>query len=181
MDPDEYLKVSLLSSVVPQRLCGGTKDVVASEGPGRHRVAEDVVLLAPGAGAAARRPARTPQTPPANLSASSSLSLLCLCLSVPVFSPSLLSSYLPGSQDDLLRRAVGKHGGRNWKQVPHEAHHSQIVCHSDEVLTHWKQIADLVPDKSATQCLHRWQRVLNPTVVKGPWRKEVSLERFSAD
>ena len=109
------------------------------------------------------------------------MSSLSLSLSVPVFSPSLLSSYLPGSQDDLLRRAVGKHGGRNWKQVPHEAHHSQIVCHSDEVLTHWKQIADLVPDKSATQCLHRWQRVLNPTVVKGPWRKEVSLERFSAD
>ena len=65
-----------------------------------------------------------------------------------IVSPKTSYSWLP-EQDDMLRKAVGKHGGRNWKQI-----------------------ASLVPGKSATQCLHRWQRVLNPTVVKGPWRKE---------
>eukprot|EP01052_Picozoa_sp_SAG31_P001037 SAG31_NODE_33_length_32018_cov_69.763088_21_plen_542_part_00 len=67
---------------------------------------------------------------------------------LPIVSPRTSYSWLP-EQDNQLRAAVGKHGGRNWKQI-----------------------ASLVPDKSATQCLHRWQRVLNPTVVKGPWRKE---------
>ena len=50
----------------------------------------------------------------------------------------------------------------------------------------WKQIAASVPQKSATQCLHRWQRVLNPNVIKGPWRQEEDdtlrelVERFGS-
>lgn len=27
-------------------------------------------------------------------------------------------------------------------------------------------------NKSATQCLHRWQKVLDPALVKGPWTEE---------
>jgi len=52
-------------------------------------------------------------------------------------------------QDDVLRKAVAENGGKNWKQI-----------------------ASSVPGKSPTQCLHRWQRVLNPNVVKGPWKAE---------
>lgn len=54
-----------------------------------------------------------------------------------------------GDQDDVLRKAVAENGGKNWKQI-----------------------ASSVPGKSPTQCLHRWQRVLNPNVVKGPWKQE---------
>ena len=52
-------------------------------------------------------------------------------------------------QDELLRKSVEKHGGRNWKKI-----------------------AASVPDKSGSQCLHRFQRALNPNVIKGPWRPE---------
>jgi hypothetical protein len=53
------------------------------------------------------------------------------------------------AQDDQLRAMVKLHGGRNWKKIAE----------------------DLV-NKTDVQCLHRWQKVLNPELVKGPWRKE---------
>lgn len=38
----------------------------------------------------------------------------------------------------------------------------------------WKKIAETAfgNEKSDVQCLHRWQKVLNPKLVKGPWTKE---------
>ncbi|XP_047342057.1 transcription factor MYB3R-5-like [Impatiens glandulifera] len=36
----------------------------------------------------------------------------------------------------------------------------------------WKKIAQFFPDRSEVQCLHRWQKVLNPELVKGPWTQE---------
>jgi len=36
----------------------------------------------------------------------------------------------------------------------------------------WKNIATFVPGKTYVQCLHRWQKVLNPNLVKGPWTEE---------
>ncbi|XP_068668527.1 transcription factor MYB3R-3-like [Aristolochia californica] len=33
----------------------------------------------------------------------------------------------------------------------------------------WKKIAEFFPDRSEVQCLHRWQKVLNPELIKGPW------------
>lgn len=41
--------------------------------------------------------------------------------------------------------------------------------------SHWKKIAEHVPGRSDVQCLHRWQKVLNPKLVKGPWTKEVRV------
>lgn len=38
----------------------------------------------------------------------------------------------------------------------------------------WKKIAEDLPNKTDVQCLHRWQKVLNPELVKGPWQKEAS-------
>ncbi|KAF8397488.1 hypothetical protein HHK36_016405 [Tetracentron sinense] len=32
--------------------------------------------------------------------------------------------------------------------------------------------AELFPDRSEVQCLHRWQKVLNPELTKGPWTQE---------
>ncbi|KAH0931372.1 hypothetical protein HID58_008489 [Brassica napus] len=36
----------------------------------------------------------------------------------------------------------------------------------------WKKIAEYFKDRTDVQCLHRWQKVLNPELVKGPWTKE---------
>ncbi|KAI5647285.1 hypothetical protein M9H77_33290 [Catharanthus roseus] len=36
----------------------------------------------------------------------------------------------------------------------------------------WKRIAMCLPDRTDIQCMHRWQKVLNPMLVKGPWTKE---------
>lgn len=33
--------------------------------------------------------------------------------------------------------------------------------------------AEFFPDRSEVQCLHRWQKVLNPDLIKGPWTQEV--------
>ncbi|KAJ8537786.1 hypothetical protein K7X08_014326 [Anisodus acutangulus] len=52
-------------------------------------------------------------------------------------------------EDDTLKRAVSVYRGK---------------C--------WKKIAEFFPDRSEVQCLHRWQKVLNPELVKGPWTRE---------
>lgn len=36
----------------------------------------------------------------------------------------------------------------------------------------WKKIASEIGTKSDSQCLHRWQKVLDPSLVKGLWTKE---------
>ena len=36
----------------------------------------------------------------------------------------------------------------------------------------WKKIAQSLPNRSDVQCLHRWQKVLRPGLVKGPWTAE---------
>ena len=33
----------------------------------------------------------------------------------------------------------------------------------------WKKIAEAIQGRTDVQCLHRWQKVLNPNLVKGPW------------
>ena len=58
-----------------------------------------------------------------------------------------LAEYRADAQDEVLRRAVADHGGKNWKA---------IAEHFDG-------------ERSDVQCLHRWQKVLNPDLVKGPW------------
>ncbi|BFI43549.1 hypothetical protein MPTK2_Ug00270 [Marchantia polymorpha subsp. ruderalis] len=52
-------------------------------------------------------------------------------------------------EDTALRAAVGKFKGRNWKKI-----------------------AANVPNRSDNQCLNRWQKVLDPALVKGSWTKD---------
>nr|GMD45059.1 myb-related protein B-like [Ipomoea batatas] len=52
-------------------------------------------------------------------------------------------------EDDMLKKAVAAYNGK---------------C--------WKKIAEFFPSRSEVQCLHRWQKVLNPDLVKGPWTQE---------
>ena len=53
------------------------------------------------------------------------------------------------NEDLILTEAVQAHGGKNWKKI-----------------------AESLPGRSDVQCLHRWQKVLNPELVKGPWTEE---------
>lgn len=39
--------------------------------------------------------------------------------------------------------------------------------------SNWKDLASKFPDRTDTQCQQRWQKVLNPELIKGPWTKEV--------
>lgn len=52
-------------------------------------------------------------------------------------------------EDEILRLAVQRFKGKNWKKI-----------------------AECFKDRTDVQCLHRWQKVLNPDLVKGPWSKE---------
>lgn len=38
--------------------------------------------------------------------------------------------------------------------------------------TDWKLVAEFFPDRSDLQCQHRWFKVLNPDLIKGPWTRE---------
>jgi myb-related protein len=52
-------------------------------------------------------------------------------------------------EDEKLKDLVQTHGAKNWKKI-----------------------ASFFEDRSDVQCLHRWQKVLNPSLVKGPWTLE---------
>lgn len=57
-------------------------------------------------------------------------------------------NWLP-EEDEILRQAVEKYGGKNWKNI-----------------------SECLQNRSDVQCLHRWQKVLRPGLIKGPWTKE---------
>ncbi|XP_057803807.1 D-amino-acid transaminase, chloroplastic-like [Salvia miltiorrhiza] len=58
-------------------------------------------------------------------------------------------------EDEILRMAVQRFKGKNWKKI-----------------------AECFKDRADVQCLHRWQKVLNPELVKGPWSKETKGKEF---
>ena len=52
-------------------------------------------------------------------------------------------------EDELLRRAVGELGERQWKDI-----------------------AERIPGRNHVQCLQRWKKVLKPGLKKGHWTEE---------
>jgi len=52
-------------------------------------------------------------------------------------------------EDALLKTAVAKYDAKNWKKI-----------------------AECLDGRTDVQCLHRWQKVLNPNLIKGPWTPE---------
>ena len=54
-------------------------------------------------------------------------------------------------EDEQLRKAVEAIGPKNWRRISTEF---------------------LQGKRSDVQCLHRWQKVLRPGLVKGPWTKD---------
>lgn len=42
----------------------------------------------------------------------------------------------------------------------------------DNMAKNWKKISKSLPGRTDVQCLHRWQKVLKPGLIKGPWTPE---------
>jgi hypothetical protein len=72
----------------------------------------------------------------------------CRVVSCRVVPLTLRCCYL--RQDEVLRSSVIKYEGKSWKKI-----------------------ASCLPGRTDVQCLHRWQKVLKPGLVKGPWTAEV--------
>ncbi|GFH50305.1 myb proto-oncogene protein [Chaetoceros tenuissimus] len=53
------------------------------------------------------------------------------------------------AEDELLRKSVNENNAKNWKRI-----------------------AQALPGRTDVQCLHRWQKVLKPGLIKGPWTPE---------
>uniref|UniRef100_A0A673IF48 V-myb avian myeloblastosis viral oncogene homolog-like 1 n=1 Tax=Sinocyclocheilus rhinocerous TaxID=307959 RepID=A0A673IF48_9TELE len=56
-----------------------------------------------------------------------------------------------------------------WSRDEDEKLKKLVEQHGTDV---WKSIANYFPTRTDGQCQHRWQKVLNPELVKGPWTKE---------
>ena len=63
--------------------------------------------------------------------------------------PSNNKRYWNEEEDKKLTELVNEYGAKNWKKI-----------------------AQHLPHRTDVQCLHRWQKVLNPMMVKGPWSRE---------
>eukprot|EP01080_Neovahlkampfia_damariscottae_P006588 gene6588-10751_t len=62
-----------------------------------------------------------------------------------------------------------KYKGGKWTQEEDNTLRAAVMLHQGK---NWKTIAENFPDRTDVQCLHRWQKVLNPDLVKGPWTQE---------
>lgn len=58
-------------------------------------------------------------------------------------------------EDDRLRKLVNIYGDNNWSEI-----------------------SKSFQDRSDVQCQQRWDKVVNPELVKGPWTKDVSSHLY---
>lgn len=50
---------------------------------------------------------------------------------------------------------------------------SRLKGFVDQHGENWEFIAQLMKSRTEMQCQHRWNKVVNPNLIKGPWTKEV--------
>jgi len=79
------------------------------------------------------------------------------------------------SESDLAVSPSGSslHGKKSinrgrWTKEEDESLKRLVEVHGER----WDFIANHFPDRADVQCQHRWQKVVNPELVKGPWTKE---------
>ena len=68
-----------------------------------------------------------------------------------------------------VSKTVLEGSGRRWTSEEDQNLRVQVHEHQGR---HWKKIAASLGCRSASQCLHRWQNVLRPCLVKGKWTQE---------
>ncbi|XP_055491926.1 transcriptional activator Myb isoform X1 [Leucoraja erinacea] len=71
-----------------------------------------------------------------------------------------------GPQPKSCKRQLSK---TRWTREEDEKLKKLVEQHGTE---DWKIIANFLPNRTDVQCQHRWQKVLNPELIKGPWTKE---------
>ncbi|KAM9839979.1 transcriptional activator Myb [Aulostomus maculatus] len=72
--------------------------------------------------------------------------------------------------DGSLAKTGKRHLGKTrWTREEDEKLKKLVDLHGSE---DWKVIASLLTNRTDVQCQHRWQKVLNPELIKGPWTKE---------
>ncbi|XP_055005539.1 transcriptional activator Myb isoform X1 [Boleophthalmus pectinirostris] len=71
-----------------------------------------------------------------------------------------------GSMAKTGKRHLGK---TRWTREEDEKLKKLVDLHGSD---DWKLIASLLTNRTDVQCQHRWQKVLNPELIKGPWTKE---------
>ncbi|XP_041660436.1 transcriptional activator Myb isoform X2 [Cheilinus undulatus] len=71
-----------------------------------------------------------------------------------------------GSMAKTGKRHLGK---TRWTREEDEKLKKLVELNGSE---DWKLIASLLTNRTDVQCQHRWQKVLNPELIKGPWTKE---------
>uniref|UniRef100_A0A8C5LH17 Transcriptional activator Myb n=1 Tax=Jaculus jaculus TaxID=51337 RepID=A0A8C5LH17_JACJA len=72
--------------------------------------------------------------------------------------------------DGLLPKSGKRHLGKTrWTREEDEKLKKLVEQHGTD---DWKVIANYLPNRTDVQCQHRWQKVLNPELIKGPWTKE---------
>ncbi|KAK9273840.1 hypothetical protein L1049_018652 [Liquidambar formosana] len=89
-----------------------------------------------------------------------------------------ITTTLDGVNDGLqkMRPLHGRTSGPTRRSTKGQwtAEEDEILCKAVQRFKgkNWKKIAECFKDRTDVQCLHRWQKVLNPELVKGPWSKE---------
>uniref|UniRef100_A0A3P9K2Z2 Transcriptional activator Myb n=1 Tax=Oryzias latipes TaxID=8090 RepID=A0A3P9K2Z2_ORYLA len=72
--------------------------------------------------------------------------------------------------DGVMAKTGKRHLGKTrWTREEDEKLKKLVELHGSE---DWKIIASLLSNRTDVQCQHRWQKVLNPELIKGPWTKE---------
>uniref|UniRef100_A0A8C5QV08 Transcriptional activator Myb n=1 Tax=Leptobrachium leishanense TaxID=445787 RepID=A0A8C5QV08_9ANUR len=71
--------------------------------------------------------------------------------------------------DGLLSKGKRHLGKTRWTREEDEKLKTVVEQNGTE---DWKVIASFLPNRTDVQCQHRWQKVLNPELIKGPWTKE---------
>ncbi|XP_062980712.1 transcriptional activator Myb isoform X2 [Elgaria multicarinata webbii] len=72
--------------------------------------------------------------------------------------------------DSLVPKGGKRHLGKTrWTREEDEKLKKLVEQNGTE---DWKVIANFLPNRTDVQCQHRWQKVLNPELIKGPWTKE---------
>ncbi|XP_070781869.1 transcriptional activator Myb isoform X2 [Enoplosus armatus] len=72
--------------------------------------------------------------------------------------------------DGTMAKTGKRHLGKTrWTREEDEKLKKLVELHGSE---DWKVIASLLTNRTDVQCQHRWQKVLNPELIKGPWTKE---------
>ncbi|KAG0503473.1 hypothetical protein HPP92_003545 [Vanilla planifolia] len=77
-----------------------------------------------------------------------------------------------GSHDLCMGGQLVPKGGRLKDSGPLKRMKLYAMLYSIIMEKIGKKIAECFPGRTDVQCLHRWQKVLNPDLVKGPWSME---------